>query len=205
VDRGPINRARKFGAVGVLVALLGQPAPADDRFYVGPDGGSWNDPANWSATSGGPGGAGVPQPGDRAFLDNATAANSTTNLNVSYSAPGLTLLRLDGTNGFFNGLSQNGSFNMAAAQQRIGVVGRGRYVHAGGLNAVSGQIILGEMPSGIGVYELSGGTLVSPTSAPAPFFTPTVFSMHSRRSSSPAARAASGGTNSAGGRSTREV
>jgi len=40
-----------------------------ERYWIAPSVGKWNDPANWSATSGGTGGASVPGPGDTAYLD----------------------------------------------------------------------------------------------------------------------------------------
>lgn len=53
----------------LLTSLLVSAAP---RYWVGPSNGNWNNPANWSATRGGPGNAGVPQAQDAVtFLEEA--------------------------------------------------------------------------------------------------------------------------------------
>lgn len=49
-----------------------------NRYYVGPAAGAWNLNANWSAASGGAGGASFPIAGDNAFLDAGSAGNGPT-------------------------------------------------------------------------------------------------------------------------------
>ena len=49
-----------------------------NRYYVGPAAGAWNLNANWSAASGGAGGASFPVAGDNAFLDAGSAGNGPT-------------------------------------------------------------------------------------------------------------------------------
>src|SRR5688572_11648354 len=63
------------------------PALAVDRFWVGPDGASWSNPANWSFTLDGTGGAGVPVAGDRAVVDVPTSRGLI--YDHSYDAPGI--------------------------------------------------------------------------------------------------------------------
>lgn len=56
--------------VGILLIGWGASiAAATDRYWVAPIIGSWSDPANWSLSSGGPGGQGLPMGGDRVYLD----------------------------------------------------------------------------------------------------------------------------------------
>lgn len=153
--------AMRLSRTLIVFCWLGSLARADDRFYVGPDSGLWNDPANWSATSGGAGGAGVPVAGDWARLDNATAANISTTLNLSYASPGLLNLYLDGTNGFFNTISQTDPtpFNMVVATEEIiGNIGRGHYVQSAGQHTTSALALAWEATAH-GIYNLSGGTL----------------------------------------------
>jgi hypothetical protein len=153
--------AKHLCVAAMAVSLAATTAHADDRYYVGPDGGIWNDPANWSLTSGGGGGASVPVAGDRVFLDNATTSNISTTLDLSYATPGPLHLFLDGLNGFTNTLLQtSAAVNMAATQQFIGDVGSGRYIHNAGLNSATGGFVVGNMPTGNGTYELGGGTLL---------------------------------------------
>jgi hypothetical protein len=131
----------------LMIALLTVASPglvrADDRFYVGPHNGLWSDPANWSATSGGAGGAGVPVAGDRAFLDNATTANIAVTLDVNYAGE-LALLSLDGTNGFSNTIFQNhvSAFDMATVNTFVGNTGSGRYVHSTGRHTVGSYFLI---------------------------------------------------------------
>lgn len=78
-----------------------------DRYWVNRSGGTgsmgtgsgyWNDTNNWSATSGGNGGAGVPTSSDNVFFDNTSAGNCTLdmtptiiNLTISSGYSGSTL------------------------------------------------------------------------------------------------------------------
>src|SRR4051812_49312224 len=58
--------------LGAFIAISSQVVAAD-RYYVGPANGVWSNPNNWSATAGGPGGAGAPQVNDRVFVQPAIA------------------------------------------------------------------------------------------------------------------------------------
>ena len=64
---------RFLGSCVVLIAATG--ASAAERHWVGPTGGLWSETNNWSETEGGPGGAGVPQPGDEAIARNGIFAH----------------------------------------------------------------------------------------------------------------------------------
>ncbi|MBE7466924.1 MAG: hypothetical protein HS116_25925 [Planctomycetes bacterium] len=69
----------------VLCLGLSFSIQAADRYWVAsaPAGGNWNVAANWSATSGGSGGATVPGASDIAIFDGGGLGNCTFNLNVS--------------------------------------------------------------------------------------------------------------------------
>src|SRR4051812_27673907 len=65
------RRGRKSPML-VILAVSTVPLAARaqvDRYYVGGNNTDWNNPANWSATSGGPGGASVPVAGDNAYVN----------------------------------------------------------------------------------------------------------------------------------------
>ena len=79
------TRARVTGCWGTCVLLIAATgASAAERHWVGPVNGVWSDPANWSATPGGPGGAGVPQPGDAA----AALSGMSARFDYTYTGPG---------------------------------------------------------------------------------------------------------------------
>jgi hypothetical protein len=65
-----------------IISLFAFQANAADRFWVGGTG-VWNNPANWSATSGGAGGAGVPTGADRVIFDLAGTGTVTVNVAAS--------------------------------------------------------------------------------------------------------------------------
>src|SRR5438270_12429487 len=79
----------------VLLAMLSSLTQAADRFWVGPDGGSWSNAANWSTIRGGSGGAGAPRNSDRAFI--RTAPARTIIFDGNYLAPGLNYVGIQST------------------------------------------------------------------------------------------------------------
>jgi gliding motility-associated-like protein len=62
------------------------PVTGTNLYWVGGSG-NWDDPAHWSFTSGGPGGACLPSPVDNVFFDanSCLLANQSINLNVEYA------------------------------------------------------------------------------------------------------------------------
>ena len=66
------NAARLLRAACLLMVGLAAPAPAGAEPYswVGPNGGSWNNPANWNPSTGFPNG-----PDDIATVDNTSASS----------------------------------------------------------------------------------------------------------------------------------
>src|SRR3954468_17861489 len=84
-------------ATGLLVLAPAVTAQAASTyFYVGPNGGSWNNPGNWSLTQFGSGGAGGPAPrGQGSILG---TINKAVALDLSYAPPGLLVLYVTGDN-----------------------------------------------------------------------------------------------------------
>lgn len=120
---------------------------ADERHYVGPANGNWNDPSHWSAQAGGPGGAGVPAAKSLVFIDRP---DTTIVFDGDYRTVSKTLrqLSLDGNGGTLFSQSVN------ALTTEMFSLNHGRYVQAGGLNH-----ILSRMTTADGDYRLSGGAL----------------------------------------------
>ncbi len=78
--------------LAILIAFCGCASSAEaQKYWVGPVGGLWSDPDNWSATPGGPGGAGVPQPLEAAVAPSGIAAH----FDYVYAQPGVGLGNLN--------------------------------------------------------------------------------------------------------------
>jgi hypothetical protein len=72
-------------ALGTCVVLFAARQSRGQKYWVGPTGGLWSDPANWSAAPGGPGGAGVPQVVEAAIAPSGISAH----FDFVYSQPGI--------------------------------------------------------------------------------------------------------------------
>jgi hypothetical protein len=124
--------------------------------YVGPDGGAWNNAANWSFTNGGPGGAGVPANGDRALFTPSVSKSLT--LDTDYAVPGLITLYLDGSGGATATLNQS-AHAMVGTVESVGIQGAGVYHQTGGSNGTTGDLHVGQDGGGNGTYLLDNGSL----------------------------------------------
>jgi hypothetical protein len=143
-----------------LVLLSARDALGSQRYWVGPVGGLWSDPQNWSATEGGPGGAGVPQAGDVA---NSTVITAV--FDYAYSAPvGLTL-------GSPN-IQQNSPSTMLVTVNTLNLPrflqpsGTGSWTQSAGANVITTQLRLGQnadvpLSHTVGYYTLSGNATLS--------------------------------------------
>ena len=67
-------------ALSAILVLLCLHSWAADRYWIASTTANWTDPANWSATSGGPGGAGIPTSSDDVFYDASGTGNCVINL-----------------------------------------------------------------------------------------------------------------------------
>jgi hypothetical protein len=72
-------------AGGVLFQAGGVGGGSNDRYWVGADT-SWNTASNWSATSGGAGGAGVPDSNSTVYFDGSDVDNCTIDVAIDISA-----------------------------------------------------------------------------------------------------------------------
>src|ERR1041384_8051333 len=80
---------RLFLRSALFLTATATPAWATVRSYVGPDGGNWNNAANWSPF-------GVPVVGDNPYFQ--TNADKTLNYDGSYTIPGVASLLVEGIN-----------------------------------------------------------------------------------------------------------
>ena len=150
-------------ATTTIALSLALPGRAADRYYVGPHNGSWSDPANWSATPGGPGGAGVPAPGDLAFVSGVSPR--LVELNASYASQ-LERVTVEGTGGTMTLRQNSSSSALFSGDQIIGSSGTGRYEQSAGSNTISHyqgftdqRLELGQFAGSSGTYVMSGVTL----------------------------------------------
>src|SRR4051812_31244030 len=126
---------------------------AADRYYVGPANGVWSDPNNWSATAGGAGGAGVPQPGDQVFVQPSAA--TTLAINTNYSSE-LGPLSMSGSAAALT-LNQNTNVNVLGGLANISSV---TYNHSAGGFSARGSTLSGTVAHPM-TYNLSGTATLS--------------------------------------------
>jgi hypothetical protein len=87
----------------IAFALVTQFSVAQSRFWIATTAGNWNDPANWSATSGGAGGASVPTTGNLAVFNGTGGRNGNCTLDVAPTVGGITI------NGYTGTINLNGN------------------------------------------------------------------------------------------------
>jgi len=132
-----------------LGAGLASPAFATDRFWVAPLIGAWNDSGNWSLSSGGSVGGGLPQQGDRVIFDDRSICilNGT-----GIALPFFNEVILSGSGSGVTSI-QHGSGIM---NPTLFVVGENasscEYISSGSM--VAGNIFIGRGANGDGKFEL---------------------------------------------------
>jgi fibronectin-binding autotransporter adhesin len=157
-----MHSMRSFTVLGLACAAVSAPSVrAADRYYVGPDNGSWNNPANWNTAANGTGSSGVPVAGDQVFVP--PGVDTAVLLDTSYAAPGLLSLNASGTAGATGTVSQSaGTMTVAEAFTLGNGAGtRGAYTISGGTLALNGDDFVGGLRvgnEGIGTLTVSGAT-----------------------------------------------
>ncbi len=162
-----MQHLRSLLIIATIVVALGSEAYGANRYWVGASSASWNDPANWSATSGGPGGASVPSASDTAVFD----GNGNVNCNIDVNA---TVARFRILSGYTAAITQlagqtltigsggfeqtDGTFN--GGNQTIDI--QGAFTLSGGsFTATSGTLYVGHRSYGSAsttIFHISGGT-----------------------------------------------
>ena len=82
------------GFLPILLIFFTEHISAAARFWVAAGSSNWNNTANWSATSGGAGGASVPVIGDDVNFDNGGLGSCTIDIPVSVKTITVTLYTL---------------------------------------------------------------------------------------------------------------
>lgn len=83
--------------IGILICLFTENSLAADRYWIATTSSNWNNTANWSATSGGAGGASVPGAADVVIYDGAASGNGNCNLDLAPTVAGITMNGYTGT------------------------------------------------------------------------------------------------------------
>src|SRR5882672_329837 len=151
------RNTKKLVRASLFLAAMSVPLPAlaTVRTYIGPDGGMWSNPGNWSP-------AAVPVNGDDVWVQPASGDRNVI-FDVSYGSPGLSSFNLEGQNFSTATLTQSSGTLIVNLQEEYGVnnSGRGRYIQQGGTHSSNGQILLGLTTGSSGSYELSGAAVLN--------------------------------------------
>ncbi|MBX2896414.1 MAG: hypothetical protein KF763_13275 [Cyclobacteriaceae bacterium] len=134
-----------------LTLLLASQLSFGQRFWVAAGASNWNNTANWSTTSGGPGGASVPGPSD-AVTFNANGIGNCT-LDVAPNVAGITVtgytgiinlngfnLTTTGTNSFVSGTINNGGGAAAVTLNTTGTSTFSGTTFGANVNGSTGRI-----------------------------------------------------------------
>lgn len=135
----------------LILLLLACQVSFGQRFWVAAGASNWNNTANWSTTSGGPGGASVPGPSD-AVTFNASGPGDCT-LDVAPNVAGITVngytgtidingfnLTTTGTNSFVSGTINNGGAAAAVTLNTTGTTTFSGTTFGAAINGSTGRI-----------------------------------------------------------------
>src|SRR2546423_9437803 len=113
-----MRRTGKFLLAAGAAALAPWNRALADRYYVGPANGNWNNAANWSTTSGGAGGAGVPSPGTgQTYIVHSDFTVRNISLDTS---PSINILNIGNTSLFTTHLNETATVNFSASGESLG-------------------------------------------------------------------------------------
>ncbi|MCC7205587.1 MAG: hypothetical protein IT441_10940, partial [Phycisphaeraceae bacterium] len=152
---------RSLAAFLVVIACCwlfqARPTLAADRYWVGGSG-DWSDPANWSATAGGLGGAGAPGVDDKVFLLQADAADRIVTYSAAGPGPELGDLNLDATGSGTMTLAITGG-ELLPNVMRVGSDGTAAVTQTGGIVSPDFGLYVGWDAGSSGAYDLQAGQL----------------------------------------------
>ncbi|MBM90889.1 MAG: hypothetical protein CMJ35_04650 [Phycisphaerae bacterium] len=150
MDLGPL--------AGVFVlSMAASSAMSADRYWVAPIIGTWADASNWSQSSGGPGGQGLPMGGERIFMDQRSIAIFN---GAGVGNPNFDALEMSGSG---SGVTQ---LNMGSGSMGITEVVVGQDADACELLVTNAQLVSDSIKVGIGtnstdaLLKLSGSGLI---------------------------------------------
>src|SRR5439155_13667713 len=135
--RGASRRAMILQQAAALAVAMFAPALAPalalatDRYYLGPDAGTWNTAANWNTAENGSGANGVPAPTDNVFIRGSVS--KTVDFDGENYTPGngIAQLTIDSTGTATLTVTQSGNM-LISDNEQIGVSGAGVCGQSGG-------------------------------------------------------------------------
>lgn len=167
-------RLSLLSAVAIAIgAVFAAPAHADDRYYVGPNLGTWDSATNWAATPDDPGGASVPGDHDSAYLTSPDSMTVTFNKEFPNTAwMDLLILKSFGSNTFtlnMDHFTTPGSPTpighnpvLRTIDVGIGMSGNGIFNQSAGTHNAEDNVYVGYGSGSSGEYNFSGGTFSGP-------------------------------------------
>jgi len=130
-----------------IVLTLAVPAGAQDKQWIGPYDGWWNNAANWSP-------AGVPGTGDFVQVTTTPSVDVVNYANPAGASVVLGDLTID------HAEFHQSQDTLATEWETVGLQpaspGPAIFVHGGGTNAVTNTLVLGHQSGSVGVYFLGG-------------------------------------------------
>ncbi|MDX9970597.1 MAG: hypothetical protein RBS56_01685 [Candidatus Gracilibacteria bacterium] len=117
------------------------------KYWVGPDAGSWNDSSNWSAVSGGSGGAGVPDSNSFVVFDGSTSCDIPDSYDVNIASLTLASTFTSEVRGGDGTLTISGDLNIRGGKLEMEtmdlVVSTDFYLTGGVFASTSGSGVVG--------------------------------------------------------------
>jgi hypothetical protein len=150
------RRAAMLIAAAACTCVFANRSVGADFYYVWPGDSSvtlsWSDPAAWSATLNGAGGAGVPNNGDNAIMQHSTRVSCDVALDIPVT---LGSLRLNGTNFAFESVLQDQNTDFRADSELLGGIAGaiGIYTQGAGTNTTA-SLSVATAPGSLGMYTL---------------------------------------------------
>lgn len=128
IQRGCVPSACVKASVSILLLSIASYVSAADRYWIATTAGIWNTTGNWSAVSGGAGGASVPGSGDVAIFDGAAGSVGNCIITTTVNVSGLTI-----NTGYTGIISQNA--NVITIGSAGALLGGGTFL--GGSNTIN--------------------------------------------------------------------
>jgi hypothetical protein len=153
-----------FGiAAALLIFIMSLQAYGDSKFWIGGSG-NWDEGSNWNP-------AGQPQKGDSVYLTQSDevhrAVNYINNLYVpsqDVTPPDIASITIDSTGAGIMNFILSGD-RLVTGSQYIGYDGKGTFTQTDGFNSAVAAY-LGYNSSGVGTYNLGGGTFIGGVGGP---------------------------------------
>jgi hypothetical protein len=136
-----------------------------NRYYLGPTGGTWTTDASWNSAADGSGSTGKPLPREIAHVIATGGVAKSVTFNADFSTNPLNTVYIDG-NGVEAKLVQSSSTTTMSISSAliVGDTGIGHYVQSAGTVTLAGSgLIVSNQSGSTGTYELTGGALTTPT------------------------------------------